>query len=166
MSLGVHTEKKYLNIKDGRITHKDRSGEVKFYDYLEGYLKGITTRDRDFRGETVKYWYLDFMDEDSGELYSLSLSYHSGVVKSILNSLASAERLGLIRITPYQSGDFTKVVVTNNGETLSWKYAKLPPREEVVVGGRTVKDESKRMRFFETIAREVLNTVTRGNKGT
>jgi hypothetical protein len=84
MSLGTVKNKIYLNIKEGKIF----KGEL-FYDYVEGYLKGIEIKDREFRGEIIKYWYIN-LESQSGELYSLALSYNSGVAKSLFNSLASA----------------------------------------------------------------------------
>lgn len=158
MSLGVKQSKTYLNIKEGKIVHKQSSGEEAMYDFIEGTLIGISKKDREFKGETVVYWYIDLKTE-SGEIYSLALTYSSGVAKGILNSLASTETLGMIRIETYLSGDFTKVVVYNNSEKLAWRYPELPPIEEVKVGGKTVKDDSNRMRLFEQIAKELTDKI-------
>ena len=150
MSLGVKQKKTYLNIKDGKIYLRDTA-----YDFIEGYLKGIELKDREFRGEPVKYWYIDIMSP-SGELYSLGLPYYSGVAKSLFNSLASApDFTKQIKIEPYQSGDYTKVVVSSGGERLSWKHSELPPVEEVNIGGRIVKDDSRRMALIVTLVDEI-----------
>lgn len=163
MSLGVKHKKKYLNIKDGKIALRQPNGERALYDSIEGSLVGITKQPREFKGETVIYWYIDLQDED-GETYSLSLHYNSGVAKAILNSLASVETFGKIKIETYLKNEFTKTLVYNNGEKLPWKYAELPPVETVELGGKTVKDDSKRMRFFEEIADNIVNRVTPVNK--
>jgi hypothetical protein len=163
MSLGVKQKKTYLNIKDGKIALKKPNGETALYDSIEGSLVGITKLPREFKGEPVTYWYFDIA-EPGGETYSLGLHYNSGVAKAILNSLASAETLGRIKIETYLKNEFTKTSVYNNGERLSWKYAELPPLEILEVGGKIIKDDSKRMRFFEGIAEEIINKVNPVNK--
>ena len=126
---------------------------------MEGHLVGIQKRDREFKGETVPYWYVNLQDPDGGEVFSLSIAYNSGVFKSLINALANAEDLGRIRIEVYQSGEFTKTVVYNNGQRLGWKYPQLPPIEEVKVGGRIIKDDSQRMEFIENLTREVISRI-------
>jgi ribosomal protein L19 len=153
MSLGVKQSRIYLNVKDGKIIQGDQT-----FDYVKGDLVDIRKQTREFNGEEVVYWYFDLQSQE-GKLYSLALHYSSGVVKSILNSLSSATSLKNIQIEPYQSGGFTKAVVKSNGEKLSWKYQDLPPVEEVKVGNKLVKDDSKRMEFFEGIALEIVNRI-------
>lgn len=160
MSLGVKQNKTYLNVKEGRIVYKSPKGEEMAYDYLEGKLVGITKKERDFKGEPVVYWYFDIEGEE-GELYSLSMPYSSGVAKAILNSLASVEELGKIRIETYQSGEFTKSIIYNNGDRLNWKYSALPPIEEVKVGERMVKDDTKRMALFNEMAQDIVNSINK-----
>lgn len=162
MSLGMRQRKTYLNIKDGKIAVKKPDGAQALYDFIEGSLTGITKQPREFKGETVLYWYFD-LEGEGGETYSLGLHYNSGVAKSILNSLASADTLGRIKIETYQKDEYTKASVYNNGEKLSWKYTELPPVETVTVGGKAVKDDSKRMELFEEIASELVNKVNRVN---
>jgi len=150
MSLGVKQQKTYLNIKEGKIYNQETA-----YDFLEGYLKGIDIKDREFRGEVVKYWYVNIQSQ-SGELYSLALSYYSGVAKSLFNSFASAiDFKKAVKIQTYQSGAFTKVVVYQNGERLNWKQSELPPIEEVTVGSKFVKDDSKRMELIVNFVKEI-----------
>lgn len=158
MSLGTKQPRAYLNLKDGRIRVKKSSGDEIFYDYIEGKLVDISHRPREFNGETVEYWYLDIQVE-SGTIYSLSLHYSSGVAKSIFNALASAETLGTIKLETYQSNGFTKAVVYNNGEKLSWKYTEIPPIEEIQAGGKVVKDDTKRMEFFKGIAESIKRKI-------
>jgi hypothetical protein len=150
MSLGTLQDKIYLNIKEGKIF----KGATAF-EYVEGYLKSIELKDREFRGEAIKYWYIN-LDSQSGELYSLALPYYSGVAKSLFNSLASAPDFTKeIKIKPYQSGEFTKVVTYLGGEKLNWKYTELPPIEEVKVGDKIVKDDSKRMSLIVNIVTDI-----------
>lgn len=153
MSL-VSNNVKYVNIKDGKMIHRE-GGKETFYDYLEGELVDITTPTRTYNGEEVKVWYFKFKGKDSEE-YILSIGYHSGVAKTILNALASAEDFTEIKILPYQKDGYTKVVTFSKGDKLSWKYEKLPPIEHIEVGGKKIKDDSKRMVLFDNISKEIL----------
>lgn len=154
MSLGTKQNRTFLNIKDGRIIKKTPQGDESF-DYVAGNLAQISIREMEFKGEKIPYWYFTLQDPNGGEVYILSVYYSSGVAKSIINSLASEENLGLIRIEVYQSGDFTKAKVYNNEKKLSWKYTELPPVEEVRIGDKLIKDDSKRMDFIKEMAREI-----------
>jgi len=142
----------YLNVKDGEIIKAGAPLGI-----LEGYLEKIELRDREFRGETVKYWYIN-IDATTGERYSLALPYQSGVAKSLFNSLASAQDYSdPIQIETYLSGGYTKVKVSQSGERLSWSAPELPPIKEIRVGSKVVKDDSERMKFIENLATEINN---------
>jgi hypothetical protein len=150
MSLGIKTQKTYINIKEGKIFLGSTP-----YDFIEGTLKGIELRDREFKGEAVKYWYID-IKSSGGDLFSLALHYNSGVAKSLFLSLASApDFLKELRIEPYLSGEFTKINTYLGGERLLWKVNKLPDIEEVTVGSKIVKDDSKRMEFIEGLVSDI-----------
>lgn len=148
----------YLNIKEGRIYYKDKP-----YKSVSGLLKDIRVREREFNGETVKYWYINLLRENGEDIYSLALHYSSGVAKTILNSLASATDLSKpITIETYQKDNYSKAIVSSGRDKLSWKYppAELPPIETVQIGSRTIKDDSKRMSFFEEIAEKLNSRVS------
>lgn len=142
--------KVYLNIKDGAVVRRTDTGEER-YSYVEGRLEAITTKERTFRNERVVYWYIDLRDTDSGELYSLGFPYASNVFKSVVLSLSSDETLAkdnIVRIEPYLKNGYDKVVVWLNGVKLDWLTKSLPPVEETTIGGRRVKDDSKRMEYI------------------
>lgn len=150
MSLGIIQKPIYLNIKQGKIYQ----GEVP-YDYVQGRLKSIEMRDRDFRGEVVKYCYIN-LDSPTGELYSIALPYYSGVAVGVLNSLGSLSDVTQeIKIQPYLYGEYTRTAIYSQGEKLNWVYKELPPVEQVTVGDKTVKDSSKRMSLIEGIVNEI-----------
>lgn len=44
----------YLNIREGKILHKD-GPKVEEFDFVEGLLEGITRGERNFNGEAVPY---------------------------------------------------------------------------------------------------------------
>lgn len=153
MSL-VSNNVRYVNIKDGKLVHRE-GGKEALYDYLEGELLDITTPTRTYNGEEVRVWYFKFKGKDS-EDYILSIGYPSGVAKTILNALASTNDYKDIKILPYERDGYTKVVTFSNSEKLSWKYEKIPPIEYVEIGGKKIKDDSKRMVLFDNISKEIL----------
>lgn len=147
----------YLNIKEGRLIYKDKP-----YKSVKGYLKDIRLRDREFNGETVKYWYINLLRENREDIYAVALHYHSGVAKTILNSIASAADMSKpITIEPYQKDGYQKAIVSSGADKLSWKYppAELPAVETVQLGSERVKDASKRMLFFEQIAADINDRI-------
>lgn len=146
--------KTFLNIKEGAIVKRTDDGEQR-YSYVEGAVEDIYTRKRTFRNEEVVYWYIDLRDE-TGELYSLGFSFRSNVFKSVVMSLATATNLDKVRIEPYTKNGYDKVVVYADGKKLDWIKKPLPPLDEVTVGGRTVKDDSKRMCFITDLVTEIL----------
>lgn len=152
-------QKTFLNIKEGAIVKKTRDGEER-YTFVEGAVENIYTRQRTFRNEEVTYWYIDLRDE-TGELYSLGFSYRSNVFKGVIMSLATATSLDKIRIEPYTKNGYDKVVVYADGKKLDWIDRQLPPLEEVNVGGRLIKNDSRRMAFIADLVREIGKLFTK-----
>lgn len=145
----------FLNIKDGKILHRDGLIENE-YDFIEGNLEKIFTKEREFNGEKTLYWYIILRDE--GELVSIGLPYSSGVFKSIVLALASCNTLGLdskIRIETYLKDGRTKVVVYNGGKKLDWVTKELPPVPEQMIGGKLVKDDSERMDYIKSLVANI-----------
>lgn len=153
----------YLNINRGQVERALGGGRKEFYSFVEGRLVSIFEKVRDFHGEKVIYWYIDLQDE-SGEVYSIGFHHNSGVLVSIINSMASAEALSsssVIRISPYERNGFTKVSVYCNGEKLDWKIKELPPIEEVkTANGKVFKDDSKRMEILSGLAQEIRERIS------
>lgn len=154
------TKKTYLNISKGRIVKRTPSGE-EYYKNVEGGILSIYQRERKFSSGTALYWYIDLQDRD-GELYSIGFSYGSNTFKSIILSLASApdlHALGSVLIEPYLKDNLEKVVVYYEGVKLDWVVKSLPPLEEVSIGGKTRKDDTKRMKFISSIVEEIGNKI-------
>lgn len=149
----------YLNIKEGAIVRRTDAGEEK-YAFVEGAVEKIYQKERNFRGEAVMYWYIDLRD-GSGELYSLGFPYGSNTFKSIILSLATATDLQQVKIKPYTANGYDKVVCYANGVKLDWISKQLPPVEEVVFGGRRVKDDSKRMAYISSLVEEIGKQVVK-----
>lgn len=159
--------KTYLNIKDGAIVRRTPEGEEERFTYVEGVLEAITQRERTFRGEVVVYWYIDLRDEESGELYSLGSSYGSNTFKSIILQLASEDGLesvkngSTIRIEPYTKNGYDKVQVWGEGVKLNWVTKQLPPIEEATIGGRRIKDDTKRMALITYLTEQIKSSLSR-----
>lgn len=152
MALGeVKSQRFYLTITEGKLLHKE-NGKRTYYGYVEGSLEHIYKQDRVFNGESVPLWYIDISGE-RGEIYALSFPLRSGVFKSIVLSLAAEPDIAVsrIRIEPYYSGGFSKVIVSSNGKRLEWITNELPPVESVSVNGLVVKDDSKRMEYISSL---------------
>lgn len=152
MPLGNLKKATYISVKDGRLVTKNEDGLEAAHDFLEGTLVDVTLRTKEFGREKVTSYLLEFHDE-AGERLVLSLGEKSGVARSVLNSLASVSgNFGKVRIVAYVKDGYSKVVVYNNSERLAWKYPEIPPVEERVVEGLTIKDDSKRVLFFRALA--------------
>ena len=146
----------YLSVNHGKVVRTTKQGN-EFYSSVDGTLEAIYTKKSTFGREVVVRWYIDL--RDGSELYSLCLPYNSGVFKSIILALASDENLSSstpIQIEPYEGKNgYTKVVVWSEGVKLDWITKELPEIETIQVGGREVKDDSKRMELIYNL----VNTI-------
>ena len=158
--LGNKTEQKiYLNITEGKVVRRTDRGVLK-YDYVQGNLERIYPREREFRGEKVPYWYIDLKDSKTGDIYSLGLRSSSGVWRSIILSLGSADHFLLpVRIAPYRKGEYDKVLVYLGEDRLDW-ISELPPVEEVEVQGQIIKSTAKRDEFIVSLVERVNKKVS------
>ena len=153
MSLGTTKDSpKWLSIHHGKVELSD-NGKKQLFDYVEGRLTCIYSKERNYNGESVLKWFINLQD-DEGNRYSISFPYQSGTFKSIILALASATALTAstsIKIDPYQKGEYTNVVVYADGAKLDWVVRQLPPVEYVTLNGQRVKDESKRMQLISSL---------------
>lgn len=158
--LGQREKKTYLNIADGKVVRRTEGGKVERYDYVEGLLERIYTKEREFRGEKVPYWYLDLRDTDTGDLYTLGVGASSGVWRAIIFCLGSPDFNPLLplRIAPYMGGEYCKVAVYSGETKLDW-VSDIPPVEEVVVEGRRIKSVQKREVFISRIVERVNRSI-------
>jgi len=152
--LGQNEKRTFLNITDGKIVRRtDR--KIDKFDYLEGDLEKIYSREREFRGEKVLYWYLDMRDPKSGDLYVLGLNASSGVWRSLILALGSIDNfLFPVKIEPYKKGEYDRVSVYSNGVRMDW-VSDLPPVEEIEVQGQKVKSVAKREEFIRNLVEKI-----------
>lgn len=154
--LGQEAKRIYLNIAEGKIVKRTERGTEK-YDYVSGDLERIYPREREFRGERVPYWYIDIRDTKTGDLYTLGINASSGVWRGIIFCLGSPELNPLlpVKISPYMSGDYSRVSVYSGETKLDW-VSGIPPVEEVEVDGRRIKSVQRREEFISGLV-ESLN---------
>lgn len=159
---------RYLGIADGRIvarskqqlegyepyTKKDgTTGYEQKFASLSGYLLGVARVESDFGPK----W--EFIIQDEGVRYVLSMGYSSGYAKHIINALCNpeADLAEKIELRPYSfiAKDTGKqkqgVTVLQNATKVPWKYGidTLPPMEQVTVKGQKVWDDSKQLDFLQ-----------------
>ena len=133
---------------------------------MQGFLRSIYTAPRTYNGEQVIKWFIDLEDVEE-ELYTISFPYNSGTFKSIVLALASAQELTastMVKIEPYQKGNFTNVVVRADGCKLDWVVKELPPVEYITLNGQRVKDEGKRMAYITTLTHSINGKLSEKNE--
>lgn len=152
--LSNNERKFFLGIKEGKITYRPGNNEEpEKYDNFDGILKNITKREANINGSPVMFY--DFLFENSGQGYILSVPMSSGVARNIILSLANIQNFvnSIIRISPYLSkrdSKYTNVAVYCNGQNVKWVTDKLPAIKDVVVGSKVIKDDSELVAFIET----------------
>lgn len=163
--LGKEQKRIYLNISEGKIQRRTDGG-VQSFDFVEGNLEKIYSKDRAFRGEKVPYWYLDIRDPKTKDLYSLGISAKSGVWRSIILSLGSEEFNPLlpVKINPYKKGEYDRVSVYSGDQRLDW-VSDLPPVEEIEVQGQKIKSVAKRERYILSLVEKTNSRVSNTPRG-
>lgn len=156
MALYREVKRNYLSLQNGKV-EATINGVKEQFDEVEGNLHSITRVERTFSGKTAQRWYVEMTDK-GGENYTLSFSLGSGTFRNLILYLASAANLTAdttIRIRPYLKGQYTNVAVTADGEKLAWAVTKIPPVETINVGGKEVKDDSKRIALISILVEQV-----------
>ena len=158
--LGQEAKRIYLNIAEGKVVKRTDRGTEKF-DFVSGDLERIYSREREFRGEKVPYWYLDIRDTQTGDLYTLGINASSGVWRGIIFCLGSPDFNPLlpIKLSPYVSGDYSRVSVYSGDKRLEW-VSGIPPVEDIEVDGRRVRSVAKREEFISDLVRRINESLT------
>lgn len=131
-----------------------------FHDSFTGKLINIRTRD----GEYGKSWEFDF--RDTGEVYTLQLSYSNSYATNILKMLPNIDLNKEMKLQPAQKIEDGKtkssLFISQDGKTLKHAFTKdnpngLPAMEQVTIKGQPVWDDSKRLVFLEEMVnRDIL----------
>lgn len=159
--LGQEQKRVYLNIAEGKVVRRTDRGTEK-YDFVSGDLERIYSREREFRGEKVPYWYLDLRDNKTGDLYTLGINASSGVWRGIIFCLGSEDFNPLlpVKISPYMSGEYSRVSVYSGDKKLDW-VTGIPPVEEIQIAeGRRVRSVEKREDFIASLVDRINERLT------
>lgn len=167
MGAGNNTNATYYSIGDGKICRQfnspdnetkervNKNGKVvheKFYDFLEGKIVDIGTKDSDFG----RSWLITLEDEEGR--YILQMPYSSGYSSAFLKILPNVDLTHKVKITPKLTMDGTKkktsLFINQRGQALKHAFTKdnpngLPELEQKKVKGKVVYDDSDIMEFLE-----------------
>lgn len=142
--------------KNGRTVHEE------FYDYIDGLIVDITTKENDFG----KFWMITLADGDQNQI--LQMNYSSGYSNAFLKCLPNVDLKSKVKIIPSQKqeGDKkkTSIFITQHGQPVKWFFTKdnpngLPPLEQKKVKGKMQWDDSECMEFLENM----INTQIKPN---
>lgn len=136
--------------KDGRIRHTE-NGEEQFFNYLEGCLVDILTKQDTYEGNEIEK--IDFIikaDPNGDEKFTLSCGRHTTFTRNILNRLANLDEIGKVRITPYTferegSQNLICGALRNEGQKVKGKFTPddVPKVEPVTANGKVVKQNGR-----------------------
>lgn len=135
-----------------RVNKNGKKVHEQFYDYIEGKIVDIGTKDSDYG----RFWMVTLEDEEGR--YVLQMPYSSGYSSAFLKMLPNVELSHKVKITPKLTieGDKkkTSLFINQHGKALKHFYTKdnpngLPELQQKKVKGKIVYDDSDIMEFLE-----------------
>lgn len=177
MAVGNSSNAIYYSISDGKICRQfkektpnskervNKNGRVvfeEFYDYIDGLIVDINTKESDFG----KFWMITLADGDQQQI--LQMNYSSGYSNAFLKCLPNVDLKSKVKIIPSQKqeGDKkkTSIFITQHGQPVKWYFTKdnpngLPQLQQVKVKGKLTWDDSDSMEFLE----KMVNTQVKPN---
>lgn len=182
MATGNQTHAAYYNISNGKIcqsfkqmvegatertTKTGRQVFEKFYDFIDGIITGIETRENEYG----KNWLVSLLDEETGQTQVLQFKYSSGYAAAFLKALPNVDLSAKVKITPKLTieGDKKKttVFINQGGQACKWAFTKdapngLPELKQIKVKGKITWDDSDVMEFLENMVKtDILPNLTR-----
>lgn len=162
MSLSNRTSRTFLSISKGKISKKDlKTGAVETFDQLDGNLKSISKREVAFAdGKVVVF---DFVLEDGGEDYVLSVPAYGGVSKGIILSLANMPNpvADKVKIVTYmnKTGEYTNTALYLGGVLVKWADISVPAVETFTRNGIQFQDPSERIQFIDGLVATINDRI-------
>lgn len=177
MGVGTRDSKVYLQVADGKIVQSfktpqpdahprvNKKGVTVYerrYDYIEGIIKSIDTREHEYGKD-----YLVII-EDGGDAYQLSINYSSRYATSFLKCLPNLDLSAPVKIQPYKMADrndksksVTGIVMYQGAGKVAPYYTKeepngLPQMQQVKFKGQLVWDSSEMDAFLENMAKNIF----------
>jgi hypothetical protein len=167
MALGNNSSAIFLKIANGKVVRSFKSptdasitrttdnGKVvheEFYQYVEGHIKSITTKENEYG----KFWVIKI--EDEGTEYTLEFNYSGGIASAFLKALPNIDFSQPVRISPKQTIDGDKkkntLFLNQNGKAAKWFWTRdnpgdLPDLKKIKVKGKETWDDSEQMEYLE-----------------
>jgi len=137
--------------KTGKVVHEET------YDYVQGHLTGIDTRENEFG----KFWMLQIADGPNK--YILQFQYSGGNASSFLKAIPNADLTRPIKFIPRQQLDGDKkrssIVMVQGDQAIRWYWTKETPRDlpqlrKVKIKGKEQWDDSDMMEYLESYLKE------------
>jgi hypothetical protein len=167
MALGNSSNAIYLTISDGKIVRQfktptslstertTKTGKLvheEKYDFVEGMITSISTRENDYG----KFWVIGM--RDGSDNFNIQFNYSGGTAGAFLKILPNIDLTKNVKLEPSQKIENDKkkssLFISQGGTTLKWFWNKdnageLPQLEKLKVKGKEVWDDSKQMEFLE-----------------
>jgi hypothetical protein len=146
----------------GAIQRINKNGKEvceKYYDRFIGQLVGINTKDSDYG----RQWIFSFKDE--GEIYHLQLPYSNSFSVAFLKMLPNINLAEKMEFSPsnklVDGKNQSSLFIKQNGVNIKHAFTKdnpngLPAMEKIIVKGKEVWDDSKRLAFLEKMVVEKI----------
>jgi hypothetical protein len=140
-----------------RVTKTGKTVHEEFYDYMDGRIVDITTKDSEYG----RFWMVTLQDE-SGR-YVLQMPYSSGYSNAFLKTLPNVDLASPVKLIPKLTieGDKKKTTlfVNQHGKALKFAFTRespngLPELKQVKVKGKLTWDDSEIMEFLERMVVE------------
>lgn len=144
MALGNKENAVYLSIRNGKVsrysktkeegttTVKTQAGEERhyfFYDYVDGLITGLKTKQTEFAGQKKTYLVVSLNDE--GENYQMEIDLESNYFQSFANAVLNADVNAPIKIIPtmkeVDGKKNTGMIIMQNNQAMKWKFTKENP---------------------------------------
>lgn len=148
----------YLNVAYGKITHRGKSGRLWEYDYIRGYVLGITSKNLTLRGKTVPFRYLHLYDPDINRYLALAVGADSPPWRSLIYSLGSIWTFQVpVLVLAYAENGCSKLRVFQSGSEVR-PLSDVPGVEYMQIDENIVRSTERRESFIETLIKQV-NTI-------
>lgn len=137
--------------KNGKQVHEE------FYDYLDGIITGITTKDHTDYG---KFWVITLKDGEQDQI--LQFNYSSGYANGFLKALPNVDLTSKVKLSPSAKTEDgktkTTLFINQHGKAIKWFYTKetpngIPELRQQKVKGKIVWDDSDIMEFLEKMVK-------------
>jgi hypothetical protein len=147
----------YLNIKEGKLIHKNKQGEVETYDGVGGRIDKVEFVKDEYEGKPYEKAniYISHVDQN----FILQMRVDSGYFRNFCNALKNGDVKQETFIKPAYSKDsngksVATCFVSQNGKYLKHAHTKdnpgdLPQLEKVTFKGETKYDNAKQLEYWK-----------------